>query len=81
MLFIIKECRFLGVLGGAKRVCLWVFVEVHELYMPRGLQGSPCGLWCQKDPVVSLSCCSLVMGSGKVTSVLQDSIFSSAGWR
>lgn len=36
MLFIIKECRFLGVCGGAKRVCLWVFVDVHELYMPRG---------------------------------------------
>lgn len=36
MLFMIKECRFLGVLGRAKRVCLWVFVEVHELCMPRG---------------------------------------------
>ena len=35
MLFIIKECCFLGVCGGAKRVCLWVFVDVHELYMPR----------------------------------------------
>ena len=36
MLFIIKECRFLGVCGDAKRVCLWVFVDVHELYVPRG---------------------------------------------
>ena len=33
MLFIIKECRFLGVCGDAKRVCLWVFVDVHELYI------------------------------------------------
>ena len=62
MLFIIKECRFLGVCGDAKRVCLWVFVDVHELYMPGGLQGSPCGLRRQKDPVVSLSRCSLLMG-------------------